>query len=276
MRYVVFGNVVTIATFRVGAEDAEWLEKEFTPEFLATDLVNLPKYNVYLKLMIDGIASHPFSAHTLPPPKVLENSNRDKIIQASRDRYGIKREIVEGDISRWTESGNKEDASSQKITQQKPFSARPQSAQQGQGQMQQEQKNLYDAVCSNCGKNTKVIFAPDPNKPVYCKSCLKKMKNKSIEVKEKEPESKTENVPFRTQKNNTIELRPKRKEINLADLKKAIDESLEHSESKEDSKELEETKNTKVEDINQDSNQDDSLNNKEKRGIIKPGEKVIL
>ena len=53
VRDAVFGNVGTLAVFRVGAEDAEFLEKEFSPEFTAEDLVNLSKYNIYLKLMID-------------------------------------------------------------------------------------------------------------------------------------------------------------------------------------------------------------------------------
>jgi len=102
VRDAVFGNVGTLAVFRIGAEDAEFLEREFTPEFTAEDLVNLPKYNIYLKLMIDGIAGHPFSAETLPPPLPLEDSNRSKIIKASRERYGVKREIVEEKISRWS------------------------------------------------------------------------------------------------------------------------------------------------------------------------------
>ena len=90
VRDAIFGNVGTLAVFRVGAEDAEFLEREFTPQFLAEDLVNLPKYNVYLKLMIDGVAGHPFSAETLPPPAPLAESNREKIIKASRERYGLK------------------------------------------------------------------------------------------------------------------------------------------------------------------------------------------
>ena len=68
----VFGNVGTLATFRVGAADAEFLEKEFEPEFMQNDLVNLGFASVYLKLMIDGMASRPFSANTLPPIKIDE------------------------------------------------------------------------------------------------------------------------------------------------------------------------------------------------------------
>ncbi len=102
VRDAVFGNVGTMAVFRVGAEDAEFLEKEFSPEFTAEDLVNSTKYNIYIKLMIDGIASRPFSAQTLPPPMPLEQSNRFKIIEASRGTYGITKEAVEEKISSWT------------------------------------------------------------------------------------------------------------------------------------------------------------------------------
>ena len=73
VRDAIFGNAGSIVSFRVGAADAEWLEKEFEPVFTANDIVNLPKYQVYLKLMIDGIAGDAFSATTLPPIK-LEDS----------------------------------------------------------------------------------------------------------------------------------------------------------------------------------------------------------
>ena len=51
--------------FRLGLADAEILEKEFYPEFSATDLIKLPNYRIYLKLMVDGVVSRPFSAATL-------------------------------------------------------------------------------------------------------------------------------------------------------------------------------------------------------------------
>src|ERR1035437_6943146 len=67
VRAAVFGNVGTMITFRVGAFDAEVLEKEFAPQFTAEDLVNLGMYQMYLKLMIDGVGSVPFSATGIPP-----------------------------------------------------------------------------------------------------------------------------------------------------------------------------------------------------------------
>lgn len=62
IRAAVFGNCGTIISFRVGASDAELLAKEFYPVFKTIDLVHLPRNSIYLKLMIDRVASHPFSA----------------------------------------------------------------------------------------------------------------------------------------------------------------------------------------------------------------------
>ncbi len=63
----ILGNVGTIIVFRVGANDAEIFAQEFAPQFSATDFTNLPNYHIYLKMMIDGKISQPFSAVTLPP-----------------------------------------------------------------------------------------------------------------------------------------------------------------------------------------------------------------
>jgi Type IV secretion-system coupling protein DNA-binding domain len=65
VRDAVLGNVGTLIAFRVGAPDAEMLEKEFQPEISALDLLNLANYHIYLKLMVDGVVSRPFSAATL-------------------------------------------------------------------------------------------------------------------------------------------------------------------------------------------------------------------
>ncbi|PIR97264.1 MAG: hypothetical protein COT91_02290 [Candidatus Doudnabacteria bacterium CG10_big_fil_rev_8_21_14_0_10_41_10] len=100
VRDAVFGNVGTMIVFRIGADDAEYLEKEFEPVFTPNDLLNQPKYHIYLKLMIDGITSNPFSAGTLPPISNLQN-HTDKIIRVSQERYANKRDIVESKISRW-------------------------------------------------------------------------------------------------------------------------------------------------------------------------------
>lgn len=67
IREAILGNVGTLIAFRLGVHDAEELAKEFYPTFSAQDVLNLPNYHIYLKLMIDGQVSAPFSAVTLPP-----------------------------------------------------------------------------------------------------------------------------------------------------------------------------------------------------------------
>lgn len=67
IREAILGNVGTTIIFRIGATDAETIAMEFAPEFKLTDFTNLPNYHVYLKLMIEGKVSRPFSAVTLPP-----------------------------------------------------------------------------------------------------------------------------------------------------------------------------------------------------------------
>lgn len=67
IRHAVLGNAGTIISFRVGAEDAALLAQEFQPKFGVLDLLNLPNRSIYLKLMIDGTPSTPFSADSLAP-----------------------------------------------------------------------------------------------------------------------------------------------------------------------------------------------------------------
>jgi len=68
IRDAVLGNVGTLMSFRVGAQDATVLAREFLPKFSAQDLIALPNYHLYLKLMIDGVVSQPFSAVTCQQP----------------------------------------------------------------------------------------------------------------------------------------------------------------------------------------------------------------
>lgn len=86
IRDAIFGNVGTLISFRIGASDAKYIAKEFYPEINDTDLVNLPNYNVYLKMMIYGTTSKTFSAITLPPTSNMM-SHKDDIIRISRSIY---------------------------------------------------------------------------------------------------------------------------------------------------------------------------------------------
>jgi CxxC-x17-CxxC domain-containing protein len=168
VRDAVFGNVGTMIIFRVGAADADFLEKEFEPEFMVQDMVNLPNYNVYLKLMVDGVTSRPFSARTLPPFQTPVNSNvTDTIIESSRKLYARPREVVEKEINVWTGM-----LGSAELTEGK-----------------------FKAICSSCGKETTVPFEPQPGRPVYCKDCIAKIKSGEMKPlsgtrpKELEPQS---------------------------------------------------------------------------------------
>ena len=101
LRDSVFGNTGTIISFRVGPEDSKYLEGELNPPFKRDDLVNLPKYNIYLKLMVDGVTSHPFSAVTFPSSQIGEvKGNKEKIIKVSRRFYAKEKSKVEAHISK--------------------------------------------------------------------------------------------------------------------------------------------------------------------------------
>jgi len=160
VRDAIFGNVGTMVVFRVGAKDADFLAKEFVPRFEEADLVDLDQYNIYVKLMIDGLTSEPFSALTLPPLSKPEG-NAEKIIRISRERYAEPRKLVEEKIARW-------------------------SGVMGPGESLPVEKVVkYDAKCSDCGTTIQVPFVPDGVRPVYCKTCLKNNRKQKEKDKKK-------------------------------------------------------------------------------------------
>jgi hypothetical protein len=99
----VIGNVGTMISFRVGSSDAEILEKEFAPIFTADEFVNLGFTQMYLKLMIDGVTSNPFSGRSLNIPPYPEVSYKDVIFAHSRRQFAETREAVEEAIRLWHE-----------------------------------------------------------------------------------------------------------------------------------------------------------------------------
>jgi len=152
VRDAVFGNVGTMIVFRCGADDAEFLEKEFDPEFTPQDIVNLPNFKIYLKLMIDGITSRPFSAKTIPPIAKGDIKVEEEVIKSSRALYCKSKEVVEREINNWSgmSLGNDSDI----------------------GNMEK-----FSAICSICKNEAKVPFKPEPGRPVYCKDCIAKIKS---------------------------------------------------------------------------------------------------
>ena len=102
LRAAIFGNVGTIISFRLGSLDARIMAMEFSPTFSADDIMALEKYQIYLKLSIDGTMSEPFSALTLPPKYI--GGNEEIITRISRERYSAKKEIIEDKIERWAQN----------------------------------------------------------------------------------------------------------------------------------------------------------------------------
>ncbi|MDO8585366.1 MAG: type IV secretion system DNA-binding domain-containing protein [bacterium] len=175
VRDAVFGNVGTMIIFRVGAADAEFLENEFEPEFVIQDIVNLPNYRIYLKLMVDGITVRPFSAMTLPPFKTTTEAVKvGDVIAMSRERYARPAVEVEDNIRRWASgSGAVDEAGEALSTPVKHVTASGDTVE------------MYPAKCSNCGKETRVPFKPTPGKPVYCSECFEKIQKGELAAPER-------------------------------------------------------------------------------------------
>ena len=85
----VLGNVGSIISFRVGGDDAVKLKPEFAPIFDVKDMINLGVGEFYIKMTIDGESYDPFSAETLKVLPVPYPSNKDRIIESSREKYAI-------------------------------------------------------------------------------------------------------------------------------------------------------------------------------------------
>lgn len=229
VRDAIFGNVGTIISFRVGAEDAEFLEKEFEPVFLANDIINLPKYNIYLKLMIDGIAGNAFSATALPPIDLGgTEENAEKVISISRERYARDRKEIEDKISRWTGMITREDIDKKSqvvyTPQQQTFKKEtvkeispsvnsrnisPKDTfvhvqknelepeinkssidDQKKEEPKIEKKDLFQAECDTCGIEIGVPFKPDGERPTFCKDCLKDYQRAIARLQSEEEKTK--------------------------------------------------------------------------------------
>lgn len=202
VKFAVFGNVGTLIAFRVGAADAEALAPEFTPTFTEEDIVNLPKYEFYLKLMIDGIASEPFSARGLAPLRDDEKTgNEEKAIRVSRERYAKKREVVEEKIERWLSPDELDEAPAKAapsaIPKQKPFSPNTipretpsERIPSGERKSANDDVLKFSTACARCGKETKTSFQPDGIRPVYCKDCLALAKKEKSDELQKRLDAK--------------------------------------------------------------------------------------
>jgi CxxC-x17-CxxC domain-containing protein len=169
----VFGNVGTLVVFRIGAADAEFLEKEFFPTFTPEDLVNISKFDIYIKLMIDGVTSEAFSARTLPPLAINQENIaiKEKIVKVTRERYAKPREVIEDKIIRWSE--NKGDVDEKSHESSGDSESKEKSKKKKKKESKSDKPKISkDVVCTYCGKDTTINFEPDMSKPIYCRDCL--------------------------------------------------------------------------------------------------------
>ncbi|MFH0854536.1 MAG: type IV secretion system DNA-binding domain-containing protein, partial [bacterium] len=98
VRDAVFGNCGSIASFRIGAEDAEFMAKQYEPVFSQNDLINIHKYHAYMRLLIDNTAARAFDMASIPPSAPLDDSIGEKIKKLSRLKYGRDKKLVTSEI----------------------------------------------------------------------------------------------------------------------------------------------------------------------------------
>jgi len=167
VRDAIFGNVGTKIVFRIGAADAEFLEKEFEPELTVNDLVNLPNYAIYLKLMVNGVTSRPFSAITLPPFNIVPSEETAlNIIKMSRKNYSRPHYQVEQEINLW--SG---------VMKEKPFERRKEIYFQKKSEPETEKNKKNSFSLSSLG-----IEFPPLTKPISQNHSSLKKKSEKIDI----------------------------------------------------------------------------------------------
>ena len=99
IKNAVFGNVGSMAVFRVGTEDANVLEQRFKPQFTATDITKLDNYNAYMSMLVDGQPVKSFNLKTLAPEEgnlaIVDNLKELSYVKYGRDREEVENEIME-------------------------------------------------------------------------------------------------------------------------------------------------------------------------------------
>ena len=97
IRGAIFGNVGSLAVFRVGSDDANYLEQHFATVFDSNDLMNIDNYNAYVKLLMHGVPAKPFSVH-IEAPRANDPARSDNLKKYSYEKYGRNREEIENEI----------------------------------------------------------------------------------------------------------------------------------------------------------------------------------
>lgn len=139
IKNAIFGNVWSIVSFTLWYDDAAIMTSQFKEMVWVNDLISLPKYTTYTRLMIDGISSDPFSTKTLPPfsPAEVDNIEEhiEKIRRQSRQRYAMERTQLESLLNAW---GKKTFSAQEKVAEKAKLEAL--------GLDEEDSKNLQDFV----------------------------------------------------------------------------------------------------------------------------------
>ncbi len=192
VRDAVFGNVGTLITFRVGAADAEFLEKEFAPQFTIEDIINLPKFKIYLRLMIDGVATEPFSADALAPLASTDFGLGEKVIEHTRAVYARKKEDIEEYLRIWSRAPGGVIDPAELAKQEVGFHTgtgvleafeKIQSAQKSKKDKEAKKFKereervskpiVWRGTCDVDGAPLELTFEPDGTRPILCQDHLK-------------------------------------------------------------------------------------------------------
>ena len=103
IKNAIFGNVGTIASFSVGVTDANYLQHEFQPLFNENDLINVDKYNAYMRTIVNGEPAAPFSLDTtkdISKEKAMQNDRVAELVrELSRLKYGKGQDVIESEIA---------------------------------------------------------------------------------------------------------------------------------------------------------------------------------
>ncbi|PIZ00645.1 hypothetical protein COY62_01760 [bacterium (Candidatus Howlettbacteria) CG_4_10_14_0_8_um_filter_40_9] len=240
VREAVFGNVGTMITFRVGAQDAGFLEKELNPPFEVGDIINLDRQQVYLKMTMNGQTSNPFSAKTLTIPEI-DRGNTQTIINNSRERYGRPRREVEEKINKW--SGMEDivtEGSTSDVKETSPV----------QKTVNTKENNFSAPIVKNLAQKPQPVIKKEIP-PAQTKPVSKPQIN--IQEKKTTPDKPTYNRPH-VANNNEYKQKdaPKRerKEIDKETLKDIIRKAVKSDEPSENISEKQEIKNKKIDTTN--------------------------
>ena len=161
----IFGNVGTIFSFTLGYDDASVMTSQFKEMVSTNDLISLPKFTAYTRLMVDGISSDPFSMKTLPPfTSEWDVEYIEKIRNQSRQRYAMEREQLETLMNAWSK---KSFSAQEKVAEQAKYEGLGLSVKEAKNlqdfQVQQNSKRFSEVKISDCPADAMIVDTEQGN-----------------------------------------------------------------------------------------------------------------